>query len=139
MYHSITIGSKNTWDDWHLIPASRPVFVPPVVKTNSIDYINSDGSLDLTENLTDEPKYGNRSGSFSFIVENGHTNWAVLYSEIMAYLHGKKYQARLEDDPDYYYEGRFAVSSWTSGAQYSTITIAYDVAPFPVYDPLDEE
>lgn len=139
MYHSITIGSKNTWDDWHLIPASRPVFVPPVVKTNSIDYINSDGSLDLTENLTDEPKYGNRSGSFSFIVENGHANWAVLYSEIMAYLHGKKYKARLEDDPDYYYEGRFAVSSWASGAQYSTITIAYDVAPFPVYDPLDEE
>ena len=32
MYHSITIGDKNTWDDWKIIPVSRPVVAPPVEK-----------------------------------------------------------------------------------------------------------
>ena len=31
MYHSITIGDKNTWDDWHLIPATRPLFHPSLI------------------------------------------------------------------------------------------------------------
>ena len=32
MYHSITIGDKNTWDDWHMIPVTPPVIAPPVEK-----------------------------------------------------------------------------------------------------------
>lgn len=36
MYHSITIGEKNTWDDWHLIPTSRPLVNPPSVNTHLI-------------------------------------------------------------------------------------------------------
>ena len=37
MYHSITIGDKNTWDDWHMIPVTPPVIAPPVEKTISLD------------------------------------------------------------------------------------------------------
>lgn len=33
MYHSITIGDKNTWDDWKMIPVSRPVVAPPITAT----------------------------------------------------------------------------------------------------------
>ncbi len=43
MYHSITIGNKNTWDDWHLIPATRPLFNPPTVKTNMVNIPGGDG------------------------------------------------------------------------------------------------
>ena len=46
MYHSITIGSKNTWDDWYLIPSSRPVVNPPKPKTKYIDIPGADGHLD---------------------------------------------------------------------------------------------
>ena len=48
MYHSITIGDKNTWDDWHLIPATRPLFNPPTVKENMVNIPGGDGVLDLT-------------------------------------------------------------------------------------------
>ena len=111
MYHSITIGEKNTWDDWHLIPSSRPLFNPPPVKTNYIEIPGGDGIIDLTTALTGRPVYGNRTGSWDFYVENGWMDWHVLYSEIMVYLHGQKFQAILEDDPDYYYEGRFDVNA----------------------------
>lgn len=44
MYHSIIFyknddftSGLNTYDDWFLIPTSRPVFNPPAVKTKYID------------------------------------------------------------------------------------------------------
>ena len=130
MYHSITIGSKNTWDDWHLIPSSRPLFNPPTVKTNTVDIPGGDGVLDLSTALAGRPTYNNRTGSWTFYVENGFKDWSVLYSEIMVYLHGQTFKAFLEDDPSYYYEGRFSVNAWKSDKDYSQITIDYDVGPY---------
>ncbi len=139
MYHSITFGDKNTWDDWHLIPTSRPVFNPPSVKTKTLEVPGSDGLIDLSESLTGYPVYENRTGSFEFIVVNNSfeqvtefTPWYSIYSDIMDYLHGQKMQAILEDDESYYYEGRFSVEAWDSSGNkdYSTITINYDVGPY---------
>lgn len=130
MYHSITIGTKNTWDDWHLIPTSRPVFNPPPVKTNLIEIPGGDGVLDLTTALAGRPLYRNRTGSIEFFVDNDFQDWTVLYSEIMIYLHGQKLRAILEDDPNFYYEGRFAVNVWKSNKERSSITIDYDVNPY---------
>lgn len=130
MYHSITFGTKNTWDDWHLIPTSRPLFNPPSVKTNLIEIPGGDGALDLTTALAGRPLYKNRTGSIEFYVENDFRDWTILYSEIMLYLHGQKMRAVLEDDPSYYYEGRFAVNAWKSNKDRSSIVIDYDVNPY---------
>lgn len=130
MYHSITIGEKNTWDDWHLIPASRPLFNPPTVKTSYVEIPGGDGALDLTDALAGRPTYNNRTGSWTFYVENGFKDWTALYSEIMVYLHGQRYRAVLEDDPAYYYEGRFSVNRWKSDQQWSQIVIDYNVGPY---------
>lgn len=130
MYHSITIGTKNTWDDWHLIPKSRPLFNPPQVKTNYVDIPGGDGILDLTTSFSGRPLYKNRTGSWEFYVENDFRDWAVLFSEIMNYLQGQKFQAVLEDDPLYYYEGRFSVNVWKSDPGRSLITLDYDVSPY---------
>lgn len=130
MYHSITFGTKNTWDDWHLIPTSRPLFNPPSVKTNLIEIPGGDGALDLTTALAGRPLYKNRTGSLEFYVDNNFLDWTVLYSEIMVYLHGQKMRAVLEDDPSYYYEGRFAVNAWKSNKERSSLVIDYDVNPY---------
>lgn len=129
MYHSITIGDRNTWDDWHLIPTTRPLFNPPPVKTSYVEIAGGDGTLDLSTSLTGRPLYSNRTGSWTFYVENGFKLWADLYSEIMGYLHGQKLRAILEDDPDYCYEGRFSVDQWKSDAERSSIVISYSVSP----------
>lgn len=141
MYHSITfrktVGSniitKNTWDDWHLIPASRPLVNPPSVKTSYVDIPGGDGALDLTESLSGRAMYGNRSGSWDFYVDNDHQDWTVLYSRIMEFLHGQTMEAVLEDDLAYYYEGRFSVNEWRSEKSYSRIIINYAVDPYKYY------
>ena len=130
MYHSITFGDKNTWDDWHLVPTSRPIFAPPDVKTKTLDIPGADGELNLNELLTGYPVFRNRQGSMEFIVVNGYWSWDVAYSTIMNYLHGKPLKAILEDDPAYFYEGRFSVSDWKSDKSWSLITIDYSVYPY---------
>lgn len=149
MYHSITFGDKNTWNDWHLIPSTRPLFNPPDVKTHIVDIPGANGQIDLTESLTGYPLYENRTGSIEFYVANGYEDWAVLYSKIMNYLHGKRMRATLEDDRYFYYEGRFEVNKWTSDKWWSKITIDYDVYPYKkepntsvepwLWDPFDFE
>lgn len=133
-YHSINFGNKNTWDDWHLIPSSRPVFAVPKMKTNVIEVEGGDGVIDLSTALTGFPVYSNREGSFEFIVVNDYGNWKDRYSEIMNYLHGRTVQATLEDDPDYYYEGLFTVDGWESPSDgtWSNITINYSVKPYKI-------
>lgn len=136
MYHSVTFGNKNTWTDWHLVPTSRPVIDPPPVKTRYVEIPGADGVIDLTDSLTGKPAYNNREGSIEFYVLNQYDlegpatyNWSDVYSEIMTYLHGKRMTMILEDDPGYYYEGRFSVNSWKTDQTRSTITIDYNVDP----------
>lgn len=130
MYHSITFGEKNTWDDWHLIPKTRPLFHPPAVRTSFVQIPGSSKTLDLSTVLSGIPIYDNRTGSFEFYVENGFKPWAMLYSEILECLHGQRMRAILEDDPAYYYEGRFSVNDWKSDAQRSLVVIDYNVDPY---------
>lgn len=149
MYHSITfqkcsngvvVSSKNTWDDWHLAPSSRPVFSPPAQKTRFLDIPGADGFLDMSDALTGYPIYDNRQGSFEFIVINESDGlsapgtdyglWHQRYTEIMEFLHGKELRAILEDDDGYFYEGRFAVNQWASEEERSKITIDYNVKPY---------
>jgi len=130
LYHSITFGDKNTWDDWHLVPSSRPVFNPPSLKRKILDIPGADGSIDLSESLTGYPVYTNREGSLEFIVMNGYKQWYQAYSDIMDYLHGKTMRAILEDDKEYFYEGRFTINEWKSSKDWSRIVIDYDLGPY---------
>lgn len=130
MYHSITFGDKNTWDDWRLVPSSRPVFNPPAQKVKTIDIPCGDGVLDLSTALTGYPVYQNRTGQIEFIVMNDFKPWQVAYSDIMDYLHGQTMRATLEDDPEYFYEGRFTVNAWKSQKDWSRIVIDYNVGPY---------
>lgn len=130
MYHSITFGDKNTWDDWHLIPSSRPVFNPPKLKTKYIEIPGSDVVIDLTDVMGGCPTYDYREGSIEFYVVNGYGEWFDRYSTIMNYLHGRRLRAVLEDDPVFVYDGRFTVNKWASDKMASKITIDYYVEPY---------
>lgn len=130
MYHSVTFGEKNTWDDWRLVPSSRPVFNPPPQKVKTLDIPGGNGLIDLSESLTGYPLYENRTGSMEFIVMNDFKRWHNAYSDIMDYLHGQTMRAVLEDDPGYFYEGRFSVNQWKSEKDWSRIVIDYSVGPY---------
>lgn len=142
MYHSITFGTgvltadkklagKNTWTDWHLIPSSRPVVAQAPVQTNFVDIPGRRyGPIDMSEYLTGAPIYGQRNGSFEFIVDNDHEYWMTIQMNIAEYLHGKSMCMVLEDDPDYYYVGRFMLNDWKNESWNSKVVINYILRPY---------
>ena len=132
MYHSVTIGSKNTFTDWHLVPDSRPVIAMPEQKMVTVDIPGRNGILDLSEAVRHYPVFNNREGSLKFHVLNGYNAWHVLYEEIANYIHGKTLEVRLEDEPGWYYKGRLKVVSWTSNndGTWSDIEIGYSLNPY---------
>lgn len=121
--------SKHTWRDWKIVPTSRPVFSPPTVKKVQVDIPGADGILDMTESLTGEVQYNNRTGSIEFQVEN-KSSWYDVYSDILDYLHGQQMRAVLDDEHAYYYIGRFSINEWKSDKYRSKIVMDYDVEPY---------
>ena len=137
MYHSITFTDifeaeqpKNSWDDWHLIPVSRPLVNPPPKNVKKVDIPGLNGSLDFSDLLTGYATYQNRTGRWDFYVANDYWEWEIAYSTIMSYLHGKTMKCVLEDDPAYYYYGELAVDEWFSDKVNSKISISYDLYPY---------
>lgn len=135
MYHSISIGDKNTWDDFHMVPNSRPSVSPPSVRTKYVNIPGGNGSLDLSTSLTGDVLYNNREGSWDFTVVNSmygiqDENWEITYHRLLNFMHGQRMKIILEDDPAYYYWGRLSVDQWKSDKNYSKITINYNLEPF---------
>lgn len=141
--HSMTFyvegeTGKHTWDDWRIVPTTRPVIIPPTPKYNYVLIPGSSAVVDLTEYISGGVTYNPREGQLEFLVQKKE-QWSFVYEEIMNYLQGHRVRVVLDDDPEYYYEGRCAVSTWTSSELYSTITLDYYFLPYkyPVNYSLD--
>lgn len=128
--NGVLFGTKHSYRDWGLILKSRPEISPPEPKTIYIDIPASDGQLDLTETLTGDVKFKNRTVKLEFYVIAERNKWFDLYSTIQNYLHGKSMKVFLDEDQNYYYTGRWQVSEWKSEKRISTITIEGNVEPY---------
>lgn len=133
-FYSITFGDKNTWDEWAMMPvkAGRIEFVTPEVKRESVEVPGADGELDLSEVLTGYPTYENRRGSIKFRFYDNGTPARPRWHNLKNYLHGRKMRAVVEDDLEYYYEGRFMVGDleWAKRGNWADTEISYDVKPY---------
>lgn len=104
----------NTWYDWRLLLTAKDV-TPPDPKTNYVTLDGMSGSLDLSESLTGEVTYNDRTVSASFWTDNGKLQERErLLRSIEASLHGKKVKIIEPDDPDHYFVGRVKVNSSTN-------------------------
>lgn len=140
--HSVNFRQKNTWDDWKLIPIKRPVFDPPSHKYISVDIMGADGEIDLSDALTDYPVFNNRRGTLKFRMFATERRASSRYSEIMNYLHGQRMQCILDEEPEYYYYGRFTVSGFEYKriGEWADIAIDYNVEPYKylIHDSTEE-
>ena len=155
MYHSLTFFENgdivnghpfNTWTNLHLIPSERPTIPYPSIDKKYVSIPGRGRQLDLTDYLTGQRVFGPRSGSWTFIVDpnyyfellKGNRNftsedlanhWINDYKNYLERFHSKRLCVELEDDPGYFYEGRFILKDWKPEERYSTITIEFDLDP----------
>ena len=140
MYYSIDFGDfdtngnfvsqANTWEDWHLIPSSRPTIAHPEVENTIEEITGYDGGQDTTELIPGGVIWGDRTGNIEFYVMNGYEDWKAIRSKIISVVHGKRLKMRLEEEPSCYYEGSFRFNDWKSEPQFSKVVIEYTLAPY---------
>ena len=99
------------------------------------------GDLEIYNNLGDIKKqraiqhitFSNRTGELDFYVNNmdpRYTDWINIRRSIAAFLNGKRLKMFLEDEPGYYYEGRFTFPTWKTESNFSHVSIKYTLDPF---------
>lgn len=117
------IDEFNTWYDWKLTLTAKET-PDPEPKTNYVDLGGMSGSLDLSEALTGEVAYGDRTITASFWSSEGtYQEREAVVKQITAALHGKKVKIVEPDDPDHYFLGRVKVKNLTRTQVYMSFDI----------------
>jgi phage-related protein len=88
---------------------------PPEPKTYTVDIPGGNGTIDLTEALTGDVSYENRSQEFTFDVLYPD-DFEKTKTNVMNFLHGRAYDYTMTMDPGYTYHGRFTVESFEHAA-----------------------
>jgi len=130
----VKIGTIHTYNDWGLILSSK-IISPPEPQLKMLTVPMRDGSLDLTEALTDEIKYKDRKITLTFTVVDPVNVHPSKVSMIKNYLQGQRLPIVFDDDIAFYYIGRAKVSKWTTKKNIGTLVIECTVEPFK-YDVL---
>lgn len=139
--HSLKIGSKqvwedrkdwyHTWEDWHLIPCSRPDFVDAEPRFVFIEIPGADGKLDASTAMSNRILFEMREGSFDFWVDNDRIeNWDNLYTKMKRYVQGKELKVVKDDDPLWYYTGWFWFSDPEQDRTIMKVKLNYKVKPY---------
>ena len=122
--------TANTWTTWHLIPSVRPTVSEPQPVLKLVDIPGRSGQVDFTNFLTGGPQYGMRTGNWSLYIARGFLDPETLKKNMAAVLHGKRLKVKLQDDPNYYYEGLFSVGDVETSGMHYMITIGYTLDPY---------
>lgn len=127
MAKGTTFGTIHSNRDMGLIQQNYDVGTA-VPKTSNIDVPGMDGNYDTTEML-DGVKFKNRTIEWTFALYPG-ANWEEKKSLVSNLIDGKRMQITLDDDPDYYYDGRITVKKHKSSKMLKQITVSADCKPY---------
>lgn len=110
----------------------------PEPKTIYLDIDGRNGSIDLSESLTTDIKYKDRTLSCTYILIGGTCNQRIVsINGIINTIHGKKLNIIDDDFPNYYLVGRVTVKSYENNKSYSKLSIEAKCEPY-MYSLTDE-
>lgn len=119
---------KHTWRDLHLVPKTRPFVETSEANISMYSDTVSSKVFDVTDVVAGGQTFDSRKGTWEFYVDHDKwNNWYTAKNTIEDYLNGKRLYCCLMDDPSVLYYGRFTISSWDDGSDYSSVSIEYDL------------
>ena len=121
-------NEKSAFYDWNIVLTKADIPLP-APKTSTVDIKGADGVLDLSEVLTGDVLYNNRTIKLIFEMLNDNDYYGLI-TEISNYLHGQKIKFTLNNDEDYYYIGRATINQWECVKRKGTIVISVDCEPY---------
>lgn len=130
MERYFVLDKFNTYYDWRLILTAKDI---PLAEpnTNLVKIDGMSGRLDLTEALTGEVTYDNRTITATFWTDEGtRKERERLLRSIAAALHGKKIKIVEPDDPDHYFVGRVKIKGVKNILPYAEFSIEAACEPW---------
>lgn len=121
-------NEKSAFYDWNIVLTKKEIPLP-TPKTSLVNIKGADGTLDLSEGLTGDIKYNNRTIKLTFSMMDDK-DYLSLISDLGCYLHGKKTKFVFTDDDGYYYTGRAVINSWECVQRKGKIVITIDCEPY---------
>lgn len=113
----------NTWYDWRLTLTGKNI-PDPEPKTNYVELDGMHGTLDLSEALTGEVIYRDRTLTASFWTSEGtQQERLAVVKQVTAALHGRVVDIIEPDDPTHFFRGRVKVKSKSHDAVHAELTI----------------
>ena len=132
MMKGIKFNDIHSYNNLNLV-LSGSVIPPALPKTNYIDIVGGNGTLDLTE-VHGEVKYNDRDCTFTFTMHPSDDltdeGFEKKKTEVSNALNGKQCKIILDKDSDYYYLGRCTVSDYLSDKRIRQIVVTAKVAPY---------
>ena len=119
---------KSAYDEWNIVLTKADIPLPEP-KVSLVEIKGADGVLDLSEVLTGDILYNNRTITLTFEMMDD-TDYYDLISNISNYLHGRIVTISLTNDEDYYYVGRASISQWQCIKRQGIIVITVDAEPY---------
>lgn len=123
----VQFSDYHSYEDWGLLLVEKTISAPEP-KTKIVDVPGMDGVLDLTEALG-AVRYGNRELKFRFKVID-RERFYNAYTTVATYLHGRKRNIIIDDDPGFYYVGRCTMGDLKPGKIQSYFDVEVDAEPY---------
>lgn len=124
-----TNNEIKTNEFWDIVLNNKEISIP-TPKTNFIDIVGGDGSLDLTEAVTGETKYNDRIIKYTFTIKDKFMDLSKKISDIANYIHGKRFKIFHYDDLDYYYIGRLSINEFKVNKAVGSFVVEATCEPY---------
>lgn len=125
----VSFDSLHSFREWGLILSEKEIG-SPAIKESKVYIEGADGELDYTEAFCGV-KFGNRTLKFEFQKANvSAKEFLNLLSDIHDALYGRKMTVSLDDDSDWYYQGRCRVADFSHNGRIAKVLIEVDAEPY---------
>lgn len=130
IYQGAAIGGFHTWRDFRAVIQNADVVGSPAPNTSYVEVPGGNGHIDLTEALTGDVTYSNRTLTFQLALKTTPALWPQVTNRIYNALHGRAVQVILDEEPTHYFYGRADVESAARTRNAGQVTISVDCDPY---------
>lgn len=130
IFYGATINNEHTLNTWGCAITNSDIISVPEPNLTVLEIPGRNGRLDLSEALTGDITYANRTIKLELAASVNISGWFSKCDYIFNTYHGKMVTVSFDDDTAHYYRGRAFVSEPQRVRNSGTLTFTVDAEPF---------
>ena len=130
IFQGATVNSDHTLRDWGCAITNSDIISVPEPNLTVLEIPGRNGRLDLSEALTGDVTYGNRTIKLELAASLNISTWFSKCDYIFNKYHGRTVTVIFDDDTEHFYKGRAAVSDPQRVRNGGTFIFTVDAEPF---------